>query len=55
MFPILLIIYGRLVITEEKETSARFGSAFDRYADATPRFPPTCGWDRLQAESVRTK
>ena len=40
MFPILLMMYGRLAITEEKEMRARFGSAFDRYADSTPIFSP---------------
>lgn len=40
MFPILLVMYGRLAITEEKEMQARFGEAFERYAQRTPRFFP---------------
>lgn len=40
MFPILLIMYGRLAITEEKEMQAQFGDEFTRYAKRTPRFFP---------------
>ena len=40
MFPILLVTYGRLAVTEEAEMQARFGAAFDRYAARTPRFLP---------------
>ena len=40
MFPILLVMYGRLALTEEAEMRARFGEAFDRYAARTPRFIP---------------
>lgn len=40
MFPILLIMYGRLALTEETEMRAQFGDVFDRYAERTPRFIP---------------
>lgn len=40
MFPVLLIVYQRLAIHEEGEVRARFGSAWDTYAAATPRFIP---------------
>ena len=40
MFPILLVMYGRLAITEEAEMRAQFGDAFERYAERTPRFIP---------------
>jgi protein-S-isoprenylcysteine O-methyltransferase Ste14 len=40
MFPILLIMYGRLALTEEAEMRAQFGEVFDRYAERTPRFLP---------------
>jgi protein-S-isoprenylcysteine O-methyltransferase Ste14 len=40
MFPVLLIMYGRLAITEEAEMRAQFGADFDRYAASTPRFIP---------------
>ena len=40
MFPILLLMYGRLALTEEQEMRAQFGEDFDRYAMRTPRFFP---------------
>lgn len=40
MFPILLLMYGRLALTEEREMRAQFGDAFERYAQRTPRFVP---------------
>ncbi|NUZ08519.1 methyltransferase family protein [Piscinibacter koreensis] len=41
MFPILLIMYLRLAISEEAEMRRRFGARFDTYAARTPRFLPT--------------
>ncbi|MDI4635233.1 isoprenylcysteine carboxylmethyltransferase family protein [Pelomonas sp. V22] len=40
MFPILLVMYGRLAITEEREMEQQFGDAYRRYAARTPRFIP---------------
>lgn len=40
MFPILLLMYGRLALTEEKEMRLQFGQQFDQYAQRTPRFFP---------------
>ena len=40
MFPILLVMYGRLAVTEEAEMRKQFGAAFDTYAALTPRFLP---------------
>jgi protein-S-isoprenylcysteine O-methyltransferase Ste14 len=40
MFPILLVMYGRLAVTEETEMRTQFGAEFDRYAMRTPRFFP---------------
>jgi protein-S-isoprenylcysteine O-methyltransferase Ste14 len=40
MFPVLLVMYARLAITEEVEMRAHFGDAFDRYIETTPRFFP---------------
>ena len=40
MFPVLLVMYGRLAITEEREMRQQFGAAFDAYAARTPRFIP---------------
>jgi protein-S-isoprenylcysteine O-methyltransferase Ste14 len=43
MFPILVAMYGRLAVTEEREMRERFGAAFDAYAARTPRFIPALG------------
>ena len=40
MFPILLVMYARLAITEEAEMRKRFGAEFEAYAASTPRFVP---------------
>jgi protein-S-isoprenylcysteine O-methyltransferase Ste14 len=40
MFPILLVVYRRLAIREEREVAARFGEEWERYARETPRFVP---------------
>jgi protein-S-isoprenylcysteine O-methyltransferase Ste14 len=49
MFPILLVMYGRLSLTEETEMRVQFGEAFDTYAMKTPRFFPHL----LQNESAQ--
>ena len=41
MFPILLVMYARLAITEEAEMRKRFGAEFEAYAVRTPRFLPS--------------
>lgn len=41
MFPVLLLMYGRLAITEETEMRHLFGTTYDDYAKRTPRFFPT--------------
>lgn len=40
MFPILLVVYRRLAIHEEREVSEQFGEAWKDYASVTPRFVP---------------
>lgn len=40
MYPVLVIAYRRLAISEEREVRERFGTAWDAYAVATPRFIP---------------
>lgn len=40
MFPILLVMYGKLALTEEADMRAQFGPAYESYASATPRFLP---------------
>ena len=43
MFPILLIMYGRLAITEEAEMRKQFGAEYEAWAAHTPRFIPSFG------------
>ncbi len=40
MFPVLLVMYWRLALKEERDTRASFGEAYDDYASKTPRFIP---------------
>ena len=40
MFPVLLIMYGRLAITEEQEMQTEFGDSYQAYIAKTPRFLP---------------
>ena len=40
MFPVLLIMYGRLAITEEQEMQTEFGDSYLAYIAKTPRFLP---------------
>lgn len=40
MFPILLFMYGRLAIAEEREMALEFGADYETYAARTPRFLP---------------
>ncbi len=40
MFPILLVVYRRLAMREEREVRAQFGALYDEYAERTPRFLP---------------
>ncbi len=49
MFPILLVMYARLAVTEEAEMRKQFGAEFEAYAARTPRFFPS--WQK-QASTV---
>ena len=40
MFPVLVVMYRRLALSEEREVRAHFGAAWDDYAARTPRFIP---------------
>jgi protein-S-isoprenylcysteine O-methyltransferase Ste14 len=40
-FPMLVGLYVHLAHSEEAEARAQFGEAYDRYAAATPAFPPS--------------
>ena len=43
MFPVLVLMYVRLAVTEEKEAEGTFGEEWARYAARTPRFFPRLG------------
>jgi protein-S-isoprenylcysteine O-methyltransferase Ste14 len=43
MFPILVFMYVRLALREEREALGQFGEAYARYAARTPRFVPRLG------------
>jgi protein-S-isoprenylcysteine O-methyltransferase Ste14 len=40
MFPVLVLVYRRLAVSEEREVRSRFEATWDAYAAATPRFVP---------------
>lgn len=40
MFPVLVMMYVRLAINEERDSEVAFGDAWHRYAAVTPRFIP---------------
>ncbi len=53
MFPILLVMYGRLAVTEEAEMQRQFGADFAAYAARTPRFIPSLRKSHI-APAVKT-
>jgi len=40
MFPLLLIVYRKLAMREEREVAAQFGTEWEAYAAGRPRFVP---------------
>ena len=45
MFPVLVVIYVRLAISEERDSEKAFGDAWRTYAAVTPRFIPNLAKD----------
>lgn len=43
MFPVLVLMYARLAVVEEREMLKQFGDEYARYAARTPRFIPKLG------------
>lgn len=43
MFPVLVLVYRRLAIGEERDVRQHFGAEWDAYAARTPRFLPHVG------------
>ncbi|KAA0225906.1 MAG: hypothetical protein AKCLJLPJ_01498 [Fimbriimonadales bacterium] len=52
MFPILLLVYLRLSLSEERQLRAEFGQRYERYAERTPRFIPRISWARSRDSHV---
>ncbi len=52
MFPILVFMYTRLALAEEKEVLAQFGEEYVRYANKTPAFIPR--WSSSAIEKKTT-
>lgn len=46
MYPILLVVYHRLALQEERIVRAEFGDAYDRYAENLPAFIPKINSNR---------
>ena len=44
MFPILVFMYARLALYEEREAHVQFGEEYVHYAENTPRFLPRIGF-----------
>ena len=51
MFPVLVVMYVRLAIAEERDSVASFGDAWHAYAARTPRFVPRLTAVRPGADS----
>ena len=52
MFPILVFMYTRLALSEEKDVRAQFGEEYVRYASKTPAFIPR--WSSFATEKKTT-
>jgi protein-S-isoprenylcysteine O-methyltransferase Ste14 len=46
MFPILVLAYTRLAVSEEREVRSAFAPQYEAYALGTPRFIPRLRWHR---------
>lgn len=53
MFPVLVVVYRRLAMAEERELLAEFGRDWKRYRERTRRFVPRLHRTTRQAMSVR--
>ena len=48
MFPVLVVMYGRLALREEADMLRAFGQQYAQYAARTPRFVPSWGAAKLR-------
>jgi methanethiol S-methyltransferase len=49
MFPVLLVVYARLAKSEERDSVAEFGAAYEEYRKQVPAFIPAFGRHELQS------
>ena len=49
LFPVLVVAYRRLAISEDQDMVKRFGTTWEVYASVTPRFVPRRGTARRPA------
>ena len=54
MFPILLIVYKRLALREERVVEQEFGETYQRYRDATPALIPKFKSSHSKEASIST-
>jgi protein-S-isoprenylcysteine O-methyltransferase Ste14 len=54
MFPVLVLVYRRLAMGEEREVRQHFGIEWDAYAAGTPRFLPHLGRKQRSHPDPRT-
>jgi protein-S-isoprenylcysteine O-methyltransferase Ste14 len=52
MFPVLVVMYVRLAIAEERDSEQAFGQAWRAYAATTPRFIPSLKQERSDADGA---
>lgn len=52
MFPVLVVFYRRLAVSEEKDVRERFGSDWIKYAASTPRFLPKRNASRMTSPGL---
>lgn len=53
MFPVLVYMYHRLALRDERDSREAFGAAWDDYAARTPRFFPRFGASPAKTSGVR--
>jgi len=53
MFPVLVFMYVRLALSEERQVAKEFGKLWEDYAARTPRFLPRIGGSREPATQGR--
>ena len=50
MFPVLVVMYWRLALREEREAEELFGGSYQKYAKRVPRFVPRLGGPKSHSD-----